>query len=159
MKLLIVAVGQRLPGWAQQACDDYAKRLAGGLRLEIKTVAAEVRGSKSLPQMLAAERRRIDAAIKASCGKDVRLIAMDERGEAMRTQDLANKLRAWQLEGTDLALLLGGPDGLDPELKGTAHESIRLSDLTLPHALARVLLIEQIYRAWSINNNHPYHRE
>ncbi len=158
MKLLIVAVGQRLPAWAEQACESFAKRLTGNLRLEIKTVSAAARGSTSVPMLMAAERLRIDAAVKASCGKAVHRVALDERGEAISTQHLADRLQGWQLAGLDVALLLGGPDGLDPELKRTAQERIRLSDLTLPHALARVLLVEQIYRAWSINNNHPYHR-
>ena len=77
----------------------------------------------------------------------------------MTTQALASRLTSWQLGGADVALVIGGPDGLEPEFRQAAHERIRLSDLTLPHAMARVLLIEQLYRAWSINANHPYHRE
>ena len=86
-------------------------------------------------------------------------MVLDERGTALRTQALAARLKDWQLGGDDVALVIGGPDGLDPEFRAAAHERIRLSDLTLPHAMARVLLIEQLYRAWSINANHPYHRE
>jgi 23S rRNA (pseudouridine1915-N3)-methyltransferase len=86
-------------------------------------------------------------------------VVLDERGTSLSTQALAARLTQWQLGGDDVALVIGGPDGLEPEFRQSAHERIRLSDLTLPHAMARVLLIEQLYRAWSINANHPYHRE
>ena len=155
MKLLIVAVGQRVPDWAQTAYDDYAKRFPPELRVELKAVKTEPRGSKSLDTLYAAERERIEAALPRGC----RVVALDERGTSLGTQALAAKLRGWQLEGDDVALLIGGPDGLDPGLRQAAHERIRLSDLTLPHAMVRVLLIEQLYRAWSINAHHPYHRE
>ena len=88
-----------------------------------------------------------------------RVVALDERGTALPTVALADKLRQWQLDAADVALVIGGPDGLDPAFRQAAHERLRLSDLTLPHAFVRVLLIEQLYRAWSINANHPYHRE
>lgn len=155
MRLLIVAVGQRVPDWAQTAWDDYAKRFPPELRVELKTVKTEPRGSKTLEQLYAAERTRIEAAIP----KGSRIVALDERGTALTTVALAFKLKAWQLEGDDVALVIGGPDGLDPAFRQAAHERIRLSDLTLPHAMVRVLLVEQLYRAWSINANHPYHRE
>ena len=159
MKLVIVAVGQRMPGWAQEAFDDYAKRFTSDLKLEIKTVKTEPRGSKTVETLYAAERARIEAAIQSACGKNPRIVALDERGTALTTQALAGKLKQWQLGGDDVALVIGGPDGLDPAFRQAAHERVRLSDLTLPHAMARVLLIEQLYRAWSINANHPYHRE
>lgn len=155
MRLLIVAVGQRVPDWAQTAWDDYAKRFPPELRVELKAVKTEPRGSKTLEQLYAAERIRIEAAIP----KGSRIVALDERGTALTTVALASKLKAWQLEGDDVALVIGGPDGLDPAFRQAAHERIRLSDLTLPHAMVRVLLVEQLYRAWSINANHPYHRE
>jgi 23S rRNA (pseudouridine1915-N3)-methyltransferase len=87
------------------------------------------------------------------------VVALDERGTALTTQALAQKVKDWQGGGSDVALVIGGPDGLDPEFRRAAHERIRLSDLTLPHAMVRVLLAEQLYRAWSINAGHPYHRE
>ena len=154
MLLRIVAVGQRVPEWAQTAWDDYAKRFPPEIRVELKAVKTEPRGSKTLETLYAAERARIEAAIP----KGARVVALDERGEALGTQALARRLTLWQEQG-DVALLIGGPDGLDPALREAAHERIRLSDLTLPHAFARVLLIEQLYRAWSINAKHPYHRE
>ena len=154
MRLFIVAVGQRVPDWAQTAWDDYAKRFPHELRIELKAVKTEPRGSKTLETLYAAERTRIEAAIP----KGTRIIALDERGTNLTTIALAGKLKEWQLGGTDVALVIGGPDGLDPEFRRLAHERIRLSDLTLPHAMVRVLLIEQLYRAWSVNANHPYHR-
>ena len=155
MKLVIVAVGQRMPDWAQTAYDDFAKRFPPDCRVEIKTVKTEPRGSKTLETLYAAERARIEAAIP----KGARIVVLDERGSQLTTVALARQLKNWQLEGDDVALVIGGPDGLDPEFKARAQMRIRLSDMTLPHAFARVLLIEQLYRAWSINANHPYHRE
>ena len=155
MRLLIVAVGQRVPDWAQTAWDDYAKRFPHELKVELKAVKTEPRGSKTLETLYAAERARIESAIP----KGTRIVVLDERGTTVTTLALAAKLKDWQLGGTDVALVIGGPDGLDPAFRQGAHERIRLSDLTLPHAFARVLLIEQLYRAWSVNANHPYHRE
>ena len=155
MRLLIVAVGQRVPSWAQTAWDDYAKRFPHEIKVELKAVKTEPRGSKTLETLYAAERTRIEAAIP----KGTRIVALDERGTNLTTVALAEKLKAWQLSGDDVALVIGGPDGIDPAFRHAAHERIRLSDMTLPHAFARVLLIEQLYRAWSINANHPYHRE
>ncbi|MCS4509184.1 23S rRNA (pseudouridine(1915)-N(3))-methyltransferase RlmH [Xylophilus ampelinus] len=155
MKVFIVAVGQRVPAWAQTACDDYAKRFPPEIKVELKAVKTEPRGSKSLATLYAAERARIEAAIP----RGTRTVVLDERGTALTTVALAARLRQWQMGGDDVALVIGGPDGLDPDFRRAAHESIRLSDLTLPHALARVLLIEQLYRAWSVNAAHPYHRE
>ncbi len=155
MKLYVVAVGQRVPDWAQTAWDDYAKRFPPELRVELKAVKTEPRGSKTLETLYAAERERIEAAIPRGC----RVVALDERGTTLTTVALAAKLKTWQMEADDVALVIGGPDGLDPAFRQAAHERIRLSDLTLPHAMVRVLLVEQLYRAWSINANHPYHRE
>ena len=155
MRLLVVAVGQRVPDWAQTAWDDYAKRFPPELRLELKAVKTEPRGSRTLATLLAAERERIEAAIP----KGARIVALDERGTPVTTMALAAKLKDWPLENDAVALVIGGPDGLDPAFRAAAHERIRLSDLTLPHAMVRVLLAEQLYRAWSINAGHPYHRE
>lgn len=155
MKLLIVAVGLRVPDWAQTAWDDYAKRFPPEIKVELKAVKTEARGSKTLETLYAAERSRIEAAIPKGC----RVVALDERGTSLTTSTLATRLKNWQLESDDVALVIGGPDGLDPQFKQAAHERIRLSDMTLPHAFARVLLVEQLYRAWSINAGHPYHRE
>ena len=156
MKLIVIAVGQRLPGWAQTAWDDYAKRFPPELRLQLKAVKTEPRaGGRTAPQAMAAERQRIEAALP----RGAHVVVLDERGTSVSTAALAERLTHWQSLGQDVALLIGGPDGLDPALRQAAHERIRLSDLTLPHAMVRVLLIEQLYRAWSVNAGHPYHRE
>ena len=156
MKLIVVAVGQRVPDWAQTAWDDYAKRFPPELRIELKTVKTEPRvGGRTTEQVKSAERQRIEAAMP----KGARVVALDEHGSSLTTVALASRLRQWQLGGDDVALLIGGPDGLDPLLLQAADERIRLSDLTLPHAMVRVLLAEQLYRAWSVNSGHPYHRE
>lgn len=155
MKLWVVAVGQRVPDWAQTAWDDYAKRFPPEWKLGLKTVKAEPRGSKSASAMMSAEAERLRAAIP----RQSRVVALDERGESMTTMGLSRRMHQWQSEAQEVALLIGGPDGLDPELKQQAHERLRLSDLTLPHAMVRVLLVEQLYRGWSILAKHPYHRE
>ena len=156
MKLLVIAVGQRVPDWAQTAWADYAKRFPPELRLELKAIKTEPRsGGKTTEQIMAAERQRIEAALPSG----THVVALDERGSALTTAALAAKLSQWQGQGGDVALLIGGPDGLHPALRQGAHERIRLSDLTLPHAMVRVLLVEQLYRAWSINAGHPYHRD
>ena len=156
MKLWLVAVGQRQPDWAQAAYADYAKRFPPELRLELKSVKAEPRGAgRSAQQMMSAEAQRIEAAIP----RGARRIVLDERGTRTTTQQLAARLTAWQGDGRDAALIVGGPDGLDAALKACADETLRLSDLTLPHAFVRVLLAEALYRAWSVNAGHPYHRE
>ena len=155
MRLTIVAVGQKVPDWAQTAYDDYAKRFPPELKVELKAVKTEPRASKTLENLLAAERQRIESVIP----KGTRIVALDERGTAVTTVALSARLTGWHLGGDDVAIVIGGPDGLDPAFKQAAHERLRLSDLTLPHAMVRVLLIEQLYRAWSITVNHPYHRE
>ena len=155
MRLLIVAVGLKVPDWAQTAWEDYAKRFPHEIKIELKAVKTEPRGSKTLDTLLLAEKSRIEAAIP----RGTRIVALDERGTAVTTMALAERLKAWQLSGDDVAIVIGGPDGLEGEFKKAAHERLRLSDLTLPHAMVRVLLIEQLYRAWSITINHPYHRE
>ncbi len=155
MRLTIVAVGVKVPDWAQTAYDDYAKRFPPEIKVELKAVKTEPRASKTLDTLLLAEKIRIEAAIPRS----THIVALDERGTSVTTVALAERLKAWQLSGNDVAIVIGGPDGLETSFKKAAHERLRLSDLTLPHAMVRVLLIEQLYRAWSITINHPYHRE
>ena len=155
MKLTIVAVGQKVPDWAQTAYNDYSKRFPPELKVELKAVKTEPRASKTLETLLVAERARIENNIP----RGTRIVVLDERGTALTTVALAEKLKVWQMSGDDVVIVIGGPDGLDAAFKQSAHERLRLSDLTLPHAMVRVLLIEQLYRAWSITINHPYHRE
>lgn len=156
MRLLLASVGQKPPAWAEAAYDDFAKRFPPELRLELKAVKAEPRTTgKTAAQLMAAEALRLEAAVP----KGARRVVLDERGTRLTTVQLAERLRFWLGDGRDVALLVGGPDGLDPALKATADETLRLSDLTLPHAFVRVLLAEALYRAWSVTTNHPYHRE
>jgi len=155
MKLLLVAVGQRQPGWADAAYADFAKRFPPEMRLELKAVKAEPRGAKTADQLMAAEATRIEAAVP----KGARRVVLDEHGARVTTVQLAARLTAWLHDGRDVALLVGGPDGLAPSLKASADETLRLSELTLPHAFVRVLLAEALYRAWTVTINHPYHRE
>jgi 23S rRNA (pseudouridine1915-N3)-methyltransferase len=156
MRLVLVAVGQRQPAWADAAFDDFAKRFPPECRLELKAVKAEPRqGGKGADALKAAEKQRIEGALP----KGARRVALDERGERRTTAQLAERLRFWLGDGRDVALMIGGPDGLDASLVSGADETLRLSDLTLPHAFARVLLAEALYRAWSLTAGHPYHRE
>ena len=156
MRLVLVAVGQRAPAWAEAAYEDFAKRFPPELRLELKAVKAEPRsGGKTAPQMMAAEARRLETALP----KGARRVVLDERGSRLSSVQLAERLRTWLGEGRDVALLVGGPDGLDAQLKASADETLRLSDLTLSHAFVRVLLAEALYRAWTVTIKHPYHRE
>jgi 23S rRNA (pseudouridine1915-N3)-methyltransferase len=153
MRLVIAAVRQ--PAWADAAYEDFAKRFPADMKLELKAVKAEPRGSKTAEQLMAAEAQRLEAAVP----KGARRVLLDERGSRLTTAELAKRFEFWLGDGRDVVFLIGGPDGLDAQLKTTADESLRLSDLTLPHAFVRVLLAEALYRAWSLRNGHPYHRE
>lgn len=156
MKLVIIAVGTRMPSWVSDGYRSYAKRMPPGTTLELIEIKAEARsGGKTVTQMLAAEAVRIRAALP----KGARVIALDERGKESGTCGLAVQLEAWMQERGPLAFVIGGADGLDDVLKKSAAMQLRLSSLTLPHGLARVLLAEQLYRALSIIGGHPYHRD
>ena len=159
MKLLVVAIGQRQPAWADTAWADFAKRFPPEMRLELKALKAEPRtGGKTAAQCMDAEAARIEAAL-AKDAKGARRVVLDEFGTRRSTAQLAERLPLWRGEGRDTVLLIGGPDGLAPSVKATADETLRLSDLTLPHAFARVVLAEALYRAWTLATGHPYHRE
>jgi 23S rRNA (pseudouridine1915-N3)-methyltransferase len=155
MKLLVVAVGERMPHWVDEGFADYARRFPRKARLELAEIRPEKRGpTRTVAQALAAEAKRIQAALPPGC----RRVVLDERGRDVTTAALARLLEGWLAEGRDLAFLVGGPDGLDPGLKRPGELQLRLSSLTLPHAIVRIVLAEQLYRALSILDNHPYHR-
>lgn len=155
MKLHIVAVGHKMPGWIASGFDEYAKRMPPELRIELREVKPEPRsGSRTADSVMAAEQQRIEAVLP----KNARVVALDERGRDWTTMQLAQALPAWQQDGRDVAFVIGGADGLAPALKSRAELLLRVSSLTLPHGMVRVLLAEQLYRAWSITQNHPYHR-
>jgi 23S rRNA (pseudouridine1915-N3)-methyltransferase len=154
MKITVAAIGQRQPAWADAAVEDFVKRFPPGFTVTVKEVRAEARGAKSVDQMLAAEAARLRAAVPPGAI----VVALDERGADWTTVQFARQLAQWRDEAAAAAFLIGGPDGLAPALKREARLLLRLSSLTLPHALARVVLAEQIYRAWSLLAHHPYHR-
>jgi len=155
MKLHIVAVGHRMPDWIAAGFDEYAKRMPPELRIELREIKPEQRSSgRAADSVMAAERQRIEAALP----KQARIVALDEHGKDWTTMQLATALPDWQRDGRDVAFLIGGADGLDAQLKARADLLLRLSSLTLPHAMVRVLLAEQLYRAWTVTQNHPYHR-
>ena len=153
---MIVAVGNRMPAWVDEGFAEYAKRMPPRLPLSLVEVRPEPRAEgKPVARMMEAEAERIRAALPRGCAT----VAMDERGRDTDSQSLATFLARAQEDGRDLAFVIGGPDGLAPGLKKEAQSLMRLSSMTLPHGLARVLLAEQLYRAVSILGNHPYHRE
>ncbi|ALM82033.1 23S rRNA (pseudouridine(1915)-N(3))-methyltransferase RlmH [Bordetella sp. N] len=155
MKLIVAAVGNRMPAWVETAWDDYARRMPPDCALELREIKPEPRTTGKTPaQMMAAEARRIEAAVPPQALR----IALDERGRDLTTMALSQTLEQWRAGGRDVAFLVGGPDGLDAALKASCASMIRLSSLTLPHPMVRVVLGEQLYRAWAILTNHPYHR-
>ena len=155
MKLIVIAVGQRMPDWVETAWRDYSRRMPADCALELKEIKPEPRTSGKTPaQMMQAEARRIEVAIPAHAMR----IALDERGKDLDTMGLSKELEGWRGSGQDIAFLIGGPDGLDAALKQSCNGRLRLSSLTLPHPMVRVVLAEQLYRAWAIMTGHPYHR-
>lgn len=156
MKLHVVAVGNRMPRWIEDGFAEYAGRMPKNARLSLVEVRPEPRTTgRTVAQMAEAEALRIEAATPAGCER----IALDERGREFTTREFAAWLEKRLEGGRDIAFLIGGPDGLAARLKAGATMQMRLSGMTLPHGLARVLLAEQLYRAISIMQHHPYHRE
>jgi 23S rRNA (pseudouridine1915-N3)-methyltransferase len=155
MKLSVLAVGHRQPAWVNEGCAEYLKRMPRELPASVSEIKPEPRGSKTRAQLLAAEKVRLREALPAG----TRIVVLDEKGDDLTTLKLARRLEAWMQDGRDVALLIGGADGLDEEFKQQADDRLRLSSLTLPHGMARLLLCEQLYRAVSVLKNHPYHRE
>lgn len=156
MKITVFAVGTKMPNWVQTAWQEFAKRMPKECAVELHEIKPESRNqSKNTQQIMLAEANRINHAIPDRSWR----VILDEHGKDISTKDLSNNLRKWLTSGNDIAIIIGGPDGLDKDLKQTANQTIKLSSLTLPHPMVRVLLAEQLYRAWSIINNHPYHRE
>jgi 23S rRNA (pseudouridine1915-N3)-methyltransferase len=155
MQLIIAAVGHKMPAWIEDGFGEYAKRMPPECRILLKEIKpVERSGSKTAETVMALERGKIEAAIP----KGSRIIALDERGKDLTTMQLSQLLTQWQQDGRDVTFVIGGADGLDAGLKASADMLVRVSSLTLPHGMVRVLLAEQLYRAWSITQNHPYHR-
>jgi 23S rRNA (pseudouridine1915-N3)-methyltransferase len=155
MQLIIAAVGNKMPAWIEAGFNEYAKRMPPECRILLKEIKpVERSGSKTAETVMALERAKIEAAVP----KGARVVALDERGKDLSSVQLSECLTHWRQDGRDIALVIGGADGLDPGFKAGADMLLRISSLTLPHGMVRVLLAEQLYRAWSITQNHPYHR-
>jgi 23S rRNA (pseudouridine1915-N3)-methyltransferase len=155
MLLYIVAVGTRLPAWVEEGFAEYAKRMPQDMRIELREIKPEPRsGGRNAEGLMLAEAQRIRTVLP----KRGVVVALDEHGIDLTTEQLAEHLARWRAETSTVTWLIGGPDGLDATLKSEAALCVRLSSLTLPHAMVRVLLAEQLYRGWSVLQNHPYHR-
>ncbi|MGI4811929.1 MAG: 23S rRNA (pseudouridine(1915)-N(3))-methyltransferase RlmH [Janthinobacterium lividum] len=155
MKLMIIAVGHRMPDWISAGFTEYAQRMPPELRIELREVKPESRSNRrDTAGIMAAERQRIESVLP----RNAHLVVLDERGQTWDTQRLAQGLRDWQQAARDVAFVIGGADGTDPALREAADTVLRLSAMTLPHGLVRVLLAEQLYRGSTILQNHPYHR-
>ena len=156
MRVRLIAVGTRPPGWVRDACEDYIRRLGSRLPVSITEIAAGPRGAcGGSARAIAREGERVLAALR----REDYVVALDERGTELSTRELAAWLKTRMQEGEDLAFVIGGPDGLAPEVLARSALRWSLSRLTLPHALVRVLLAEQLYRAQSLLAGHPYHRD
>jgi len=156
MKLVIASVGNRMPEWITAGFGEYAKRMPREAQISLLEIKPEPRSTgKTAGQMMEAEARRIFAVLPQDCLR----IALDERGAQQTTRQLAAQMTDWMRQGRDVAFIIGGADGLHESVKQAAHQLWALSGLTLPHALVRVLLAEQLYRAYSLTQNHPYHRD
>ena len=155
MQLLVAAVGQRMPRWVNEAWTEYARRMPPGLALSLREISLAKRGKN-------ADTRRLTAvesnALYAAMPKRARVIALDVQGQSWSTEKLAAKLEEWMGDGRDVGFMIGGPDGIAPDIMQKADNRWSLGPLTLPHPLVRVVLAEQLYRAWTITQNHPYHR-
>jgi len=156
MRISIITIGTKMPPWVSQGVEEYSKRMPRELRVEWKELPLAPRGKGSKAAQL---KDREGAQILKAIPSGDKVIALDVRGKAISTEKLATQLSAWQMSGDNYSLLIGGPDGLSGACLERAEQRWSLSELTLPHPLVRVLLAEQLYRAWTITANHPYHRE
>lgn len=155
MNLLVAAVGQRMPDWVTEGWNEYARRMPTGLALTLREINLEKRGKNAdLRRLAATESKALYDAMPARA----RVIALDVRGQPWSTEKLAARLEQWMQEGRDVGFMIGGPDGIDADVLQRADDRWSLGPLTLPHPLVRVVLAEQLYRAWTITQNHPYHR-
>jgi 23S rRNA (pseudouridine1915-N3)-methyltransferase len=156
MRIHLIAVGQKMPAWVNQGYQEFARRLPADCSLHLSEIAALRRGKNADLNRIAEQEAE---SLLAAVPKAAMIVALDERGQPWSTRQLAEKFDDWRQNGSDVALLVGGPDGLAEVCRQRARHIWSLSPLTLPHALVRVLVAEQLYRAWSIGVNHPYHRD
>jgi 23S rRNA (pseudouridine1915-N3)-methyltransferase len=156
VNISLIAIGKHMPAWVQAGYEEYVQRLSSDVRLQLIEIEAGRRGKNAdLKRILQEEGERMLAAIPKGC----RIVALEVQGKQWDTPALARQLQQWQLDGRDISLLIGGPEGLAPACSAKAEQKWSLSSLTLPHPLVRVVVAEQLYRAWSILHHHPYHRE
>lgn len=159
MRLLVLAVGHKMPAWVSAGFDDYVRRMPREMPIQLIEIKPQARGTPAASsgltlRALKAEGERLRAAIPI----DAIPVALDASGKPLSTAELARQLEGWRRQGCDVAFLIGGADGLDDEIKRSAHLMLSLSAMTFPHQLVRVILAEQLYRAASLLHNHPYHR-
>jgi len=156
MQLIIVAVGHKMPGWVNSGFFEYAKRMPKDFRIVLKTVRAIERlGTMTAEKAIEKERHRIEMSLPKNIDY---IVALDEYGEDLTSVNLSKNLESWYQDGYDVCFIIGGADGLDQRIKDNADAVVRISSMTLPHSMVRILLVEQLYRAWSMIKNHPYHR-
>jgi len=156
MEIDLIAVGKRMPTWIESGFKEYAKRLPKNINFKLIEINPAIRGkSNSAENYKQKEEENINAAL----AKDSIMIIFDEHGKPISSTSLAKKLESWNEEQQHISLIIGGPDGLSDAIKKKATQTWSLSEMTLPHGLVRVMVVEQLYRAWSIMQNHPYHRE
>lgn len=156
MKIQLVAVGTKMPKWVETGFAEYQRRFPKDCQFELTEIAAGKRGKNAdIPRILQAEGEKMLASVPASN----RIVTLEVTGKPWDTHQLATQLSRWQMDGRDVSLLVGGPEGLAPECIQRSEQKWSLSPLTLPHPMVRVIVAESLYRAWSLNNNHPYHRE
>lgn len=155
MKIRLIAVGNKMPNWVEAGVAEYQKRLPSDFSLSISEISLANR-SKNSPVAAAMEKEA--KALREACGKNDFIVALDVKGQSLSTEKLAEQFNKVRDDGRNISLLIGGPDGLTKECLESADARWSLSALTFPHPIVRVVLVEQIYRVWSILNNHPYHR-
>lgn len=155
MQLLVAAVGQRMPGWVNEAWTEYTRRMPSSLSISLREISLAKRGKNAdTKRLTATESKSLYEAMPARA----RVIALDVQGQTWSTEKLAANLEDWMGDGRDVGFMIGGPDGIAPDILQKADTRWSLGPLTLPHPLVRVVLVEQLYRAWTITQNHPYHR-
>lgn len=155
MQLLVAAVGQRMPRWVSEAWDEYARRIPNNLNLSLREIPLAKRGKNPDTRRLCATE---SDALYTAMPDRARVIALDVKGQSWSTEKLASNLQEWMVDGRDVGFMIGGPDGISDEVLQKADVRWSMGPLTLPHPLVRVVLSEQLYRAWTITQNHPYHR-
>jgi len=156
MQIDLIAVGKRMPAWIETAVKEYSKRLPKNIQFKIVEIAPALRGKNNNVEYY---KKKEQENIELALNPKAIIIALDERGESMSSEKLANQLQAWNDEQQHISIIIGGADGLADEIKKNANHIWALSRMTMPHGLARVMLVEQIYRAWAIIQSHPYHRK